>query len=346
MDWYSEEDLEGCECYIAQNTDEKTLMACASGGVFAAVANAFVEKGGVVFGAVYDDSLRVVHAAAEDTEGVEPMLGSKYAQSCLGGCFRSVEEFLRDGRDVLFSGTPCQVGGLKAYLGAKHVGTSAMDRLLCVDFVCHGVGSPMVLESYVAEERGAGFNVAAMNMRSKHHGYRNSSMELVSKTGKARYVSTRVDRFLGAFYSNCISRPSCHECAFKGVRRDSDLTIWDSWNAEAVLGRKPDNRGYTNVISRGEKGNKLLGIAAGTLDLYKVEFASIAPRNGGMMAISCKKNPLRDRFLSIVGDRGIRAATDEFLPVGLRDRARELAKALFWRLGLLDFISRGKKAAK
>ena len=346
MGWYREEDLEGYEFYIAQHIDDEFLEVCASGGVFAAIATAFVERGGVVFGAVYDNDLRVVHTSAESVDGVRAMMGSKYVQSFLGDCFRLVEGYLRDGKEVLFSGAPCQVAGLRSYLAAKCGSDSLTSKLFLIDFVCHGVGSPMVLESYVAEEKRKGFNIVSMNMRSKYRGYRNSSMELAGEAGKARHTSTRVDCFLGAFYSNCISRPACHECAFKGIRRPSDITIWDSWSAEMVLGRKPDNKGYTNVIARGERGEGLLFLAESQLALYKVDFASIAPRNGGMLTNSCKKSPLRDKYLAIVADRGIKAASNELLPIGPRDRVRELAKTLLWRVGMLDLIARGKRSIK
>ena len=344
--WFCEEDLIGCDFYIVQHTDVSVLSHCASGGAFAAVSSAFVSRGGVVFGAVYDDDMKVAHVSADSIEGVLPMSSSKYVQSDLGDCFKKVEAFLKAGKDVLFSGCPCQVAGLKSFLKVRRLDKSELDKLYCIDFVCHGVGSPRVLESYVGEYRNAGFDIDSMNMRSKHFGYRNSSMHLVAKNGKERYVSTRADRFLGAFFSNCISRPSCHACAFKGIQRPSDLTLWDSWNAEAVLDKKFDNSGYTNVISRGMHGRELLSLADGSLTIYEVAFSDIAPRNGGMLANSCAKSPARDRFLALVAEKGIETAATELLPFKLRDRFREFVKGVFWRLGLLDFASRIKRAMR
>lgn len=346
MDWFREEDLLGCSCYIAQHNDDEVLARCASGGAFAAIACSFVEDGGVVFGASYDSEMRVAHTAARSIDELRCMFGSKYAQSILGNSFSLVERYLRESMKVLFSGTPCQIAGLYAFLKARNIDEMKLENLFTVDFVCHGVGSPMVLESYVSEERASGHAIAAMNMRSKYHGYRNTTMELIEANGKVRHVSTRVDRYLGAFYSNCISRPSCHECVFKGVSRPSSITLWDSWNAEAVIGKKPDNKGYTNMIVRGEKGEKLLLPAKSVLSLTEVNFIDIAPRNGGMLAKSCESNVYRDQFLKTVCDKGLKAATDKLLPVGPRDYARELIKSILWRFGLLDIVSRGKRAMK
>ena len=346
VDWLHADDLEGCNFYIAQNYDDEVLANCASGGVFAAVATAFIEGGGVVFGAVYNDEMRVVHTAATSVDGIRRMQSSKYAQSSLGGCFRSVEQYLRSGERVLFSGTPCQIAGLYAFLAERRLTDDGLERLYAIDFVCHGVGSPMVLDSYVAEEREAGRTVVSLNMRSKYHGYRNSSMEIVAENGKVQHISTRVDRYLGAFYSNCISRPSCHECAFKGIRRPSAITLWDSWNAEEVIGKKPDNKGYTNMIVRGEKGERLLAPAKDMLFITDVSFSDIAPVNGGMLANSCKANDKRPQFLETVAAKGLKMATKELLPTGPRDYARELVKTMLWHLGILDIVSRGKRARK
>lgn len=346
VDWLHADDLVGCNCYIAQNYDEEVLANCASGGVFAAVATAFIEAGGVVFGAVYDDKMRVVHMAATSVDGIRRMQGSKYVQSSLGECFRSVEQYLRSGDRVLFSGAPCQIAGLYAFLSERRLADEELGRLYTIDFVCHGVGSPMVLDSYVAEEKEAGYTIASINMRSKYHGYRNSSMELVAENGKVQHISTKVDRYLGAFFSNCISRPSCHECAFKGIRRPSAITLWDSWNAEEVIGKKPDNKGYTNMIVRGEKGERLLAPAKAMLFITEVSFPDIAPVNGGMLANSCKANDKRHQFLNTVAAKGLKMATAELLPTGPRDYARELVKTMLWHLGLLDIVTRGKRAGK
>lgn len=346
MDWVREDDLKGYKFFIAQSNDPVVLAKCASGGAFAAIATAFIEKGGIVFGAVYDADFHVVHIAADDLDGMLGMLGSKYVQSDMGRCFEQAERYLREGRSVLFSGTPCQIAGLYSFLNAKRLSDSEMKKLFTIDFVCHGVGSPLVLESYILEEAKAGHVVSSMNMRSKFYGYRNGCMELVGKNGAARHISTRIDRYLGAFFSNCISRPSCYECVFKGVRRLSTITMWDSWNAESVIGKKPDNKGYTNMIVRGKKGELLLDYGASTLSLSEVEFSRIAPANGGMLANSCKKNGNRSQFLETVADSGLKFASELYFPIGPCDCMREIVKTLFWRLGILDFISRRKRAMK
>lgn len=134
------------EVLAVKNRNEVERMASSSGGVFIALAKTTIEKGGVVFGAVFDENWEVMHTYAETLDEVKPMMGSKYLQSRIGNSFRNAEKFLKEGREVLFTGTPCQVTGLHNYLRKDY------PNLLSVDFLCHGVPSPGVWRKYLDEE--------------------------------------------------------------------------------------------------------------------------------------------------------------------------------------------------
>lgn len=132
--------------YAAKNPNESVRMQSSSGGVFTMLAERIIDEDGVVFGACFDERWEVVHSYVETKEALAKFRGSKYVQSKIGSTYQQVEGFLKSGRKVLFSGTPCQIAGLKKYLRKEY------DNLLAVDFICHGVPSPGVFRTYLQEE--------------------------------------------------------------------------------------------------------------------------------------------------------------------------------------------------
>lgn len=137
------------EVLAVKNPNDEERMNSSSGGVFLPLAKEVINQGGVVFGAVYDESWEVHHVYAEKIEDVYPMMGSKYLQSKIENSFKDAEHFLKQGREVLFVGSPCQIAGLRTYLRNKEY-----PNLLAVDFLCHGVPSPGVWRRYLAETYG------------------------------------------------------------------------------------------------------------------------------------------------------------------------------------------------
>lgn len=134
------------EVLAVKNCNEAERMASSSGGVFIALAKEVLSQGGIVFGAIFDENWEVKHTYAETLEDVKPMMGSKYLQSRIGNCYQEAEKFLKEGRQVLFTGTPCQITGLHRFLRKTY------PNLLSVDILCHGVPSPGVWRKYLNEE--------------------------------------------------------------------------------------------------------------------------------------------------------------------------------------------------
>ena len=133
--------------YIAINPNEEIRLKSSSGGIFTLLAEKIIAEGGVVFGARFDENWDVVHAWTDTIEGLAPLCGSKYVQSRIGNTYNEAKDFLKQGRKVLFSGTPCQIAGLKKFLRKEYA------NLLTVDFICHGVPSPGVWRRYLSELR-------------------------------------------------------------------------------------------------------------------------------------------------------------------------------------------------
>ena len=138
-----EESQEPLSCYAAKNTDEEIRKQSSSGGIFTAIAERLIAEGGVVFGACFDNNWQVFHTCVETKQGLAAFRGSKYVQSQIGETFKQTESFLKEGRKVLFSGTPCQISGLNHYLRKEH------NNLLTIEVVCHGVPSPKIWREYL-----------------------------------------------------------------------------------------------------------------------------------------------------------------------------------------------------
>ena len=139
------EPVDANKVLAAKNRDDGERMASSSGGVFIALAKDVIRRGGVVFGAVFDERWEVKHTYAETLDGVRRMMGSKYVQSRVESSFRDAEKFLRAGREVMFVGMPCQIAGLRGYLHKDY------DGLLAVELLCHGAPSPGVWRKHLGE---------------------------------------------------------------------------------------------------------------------------------------------------------------------------------------------------
>lgn len=249
----------------AQIKDPALRRASSSGGVFTALARETLAKGGVVFGAAFGEGLRVEHVGAFNEEEIAPMRGSKYVQSDASDAIANAVSLL--GRDipVLFSGTPCQVDGLRAALGGRR-----SERLITVDFVCHGVPSPGVFASYIAElERTHGQRVAAYTFRDKRLGWKNFSSVATFEDG-SEHTGTQTDEpFLYGFLQNLYLRPACHGCTgLRGGRHPADITLADLWGAENLCPRQNDDTGLSLVLVNTERGKEALDACRKQLRLF------------------------------------------------------------------------------
>lgn len=244
------------KAYIIQHKDPEILKDSTSGGAFTAIAESVLEKGGVVFGAGYGENFRVIHKFAENSGELHSFRNSKYVQSDKGKSFSEAREFLREGRRVLFSGTPCEVEGLLKFLGSE----SESPLLLTVDVVCRAVPSPLVLNTYLNMIDGG--NVTGLRFRDKRkYGYLYS--QLVAERKNSRPVCEGIDTniYLRAFFSNVCDRPSCYSCKFRKRYRVNDFTLWDCWDASDFTkdsGKFTHNAGITRLLVHTQKGREIL----------------------------------------------------------------------------------------
>ena len=283
------------QVYAAKHIDDEIRMKSSSGGIFTLLAEQIIDKGGVVFGARFNENWEVVHDYTETKEGLAPFRGSKYVQSNIGNSYKQVEKFLKAGREVMFTGTPCQVAGLKKYLRKDY------ENLLTVDFVCHGVPSPMVWRKYLKEEIArqgdVGKNsvltsskvspvVTGVNFRDKSTGWKKFSFVLnfskASAEGEQNTVLSSVftdNAYMSAFLSNLSLRPSCYACPAKAGKSGSDVTIGDFWGIENVLVEFDDDKGVSLLFINNDK-------VANMIDQVRVkepiEYKSTLAANSGI----------------------------------------------------------------
>lgn len=236
--------------YAAINQNIETRENSSSGGVFYLLAEYVIEQGGVVFGARYDADWEVVHGYAEDLEGISAFMGSKYVQSRMGDAYREVRDFLKQGRLVLFSGTTCQVYGLKAYLGEFY------ENLIAVDLICHGVPSPKVWREYL-QLRANRRRIERISFRDKTEGWQLYSLRIDFEDGEQYRQTQKKDVFMQGFLQDIYLRPSCYHCRFRGEHRDTDITLADLWGCKATAPDMFDDKGTSLVLVQSERGAEI-----------------------------------------------------------------------------------------
>lgn len=281
--------------WAIKNPDETCRKNSSSGGLFSVLAHRILDQGGVVYGAAMNEKLQVVHCAAENLEQLASLRGSKYVASTPGNVFGEVRQQLVTNRLVLFSGTPCQVEGLLAFLGRPY------ENLYTVDLICHGVPAPKAWNAYCQYQQDVyGARITEVNFRSKTTGWKHFSMELHFEDGQIYRSAQRNDPYMHAFLDNLCLRPSCHVCAFKGEHRRSDITLADFWGIGTMLPEADDDGGVSLALVHTQKGSALLEQCGDSLWMSPVDAAEAICRNSAMTK-SVPAHHFRGYFFHLLG---------------------------------------------
>ena len=277
--------------YAAINKDEQVRMNSSSGGIFYLLAEKTISEGGVVFGARFDEDWQVVIDYAETMEGIKPFMGSKYVQARTANAYKDAEAFLKQGRKVLFTGSPCQIAGLHHYLRKEY------DNLTTVDFVCHGVPSPKVWQRYLDEVVTSGKQaINDVKFRNKSNGWKKFNFVLsYNQEEKTHSLCSwhQQNHYMRAFLSDMILRPSCHECRAKQGSSHSDITIADFWGINKEMPEMDDDKGTGLILVNSDKGFQSLDWGRLTNKESSIEVAS--KYNKGMSSLT-KPHPNRAKF--------------------------------------------------
>lgn len=238
----------------AVNSDESVRLASSSGGIFTLLAERTIDKGGVVFGAAFDENWDVKHICVDSKSELQKLRGSKYVQSIIGNCYKQAKAYLSAGKEVLFSGTPCQIAGLKRFLRKDY------HNLKTMDIVCHGTPSPLVWRKYL-DEVSSMYNIAQITdiqFRDKTEGWKNFSLSIKynDKEGVEKTFRETLNEniFMRCFLSNLCLRPSCYSCPARSGKSSSDITLADLWGAQQICPEIDDDKGLSLVLQRKECG--------------------------------------------------------------------------------------------
>lgn len=293
-------------CFAIKHPSRDIQLASSSGGAFSILAEYVLKQNGVVFGAAFNKEWGVEHKYIEHIEDLESLRMSKYVQSKIGISYQYVQSFLKDGRWVLFVGTPCQVHGLKLFLKKDY------ENLLTVDFVCHGVPSKAIWQKYLKSISVQNAFISKIQFRNKQYGWEKFSLVLhtnhvVSVDEKAKSgveTSTKIlsetrhkNPYLRGFIHDLYLRPSCYACKNKGFSSNSDLTVADFWGIKNTYPQLYDDAGVSCVTINSLNGSKFLEMAK--IQGIDVDFKQVLKFNPSFI-YSVKKPPFRNYFFKLI----------------------------------------------
>lgn len=238
---------EPISCYMLKMADDICAIS-SSGGAFTALSKAIFEADGVVFGAAMESDLSVHHRIAHNEAELASLRKSKYVQSDMGTTVQKVRQHLENGDAVLFVGCPCQIAGLKRYLGHPY------EKLWTVDVICHGVSSAQMLRESLAEMS----DVAAVDFRDKNYGWECLGMTVIRNDGSRHRLSYNESRYEQGFHPNITLRESCYDCKFCEFSRQGDISIGDFWNVEKYYPEVDRKNGVSSVVVNTLHGEMLI----------------------------------------------------------------------------------------
>lgn len=342
--------------YAARNKDEGIRRKSSSGGVFTLLAEKVIADGGVIFGARFDENWEVCHDYTETIEGLAAFRGSKYVQSRMGNSYQKADSFLKQGRKVLFSGTPCQIAGLRRYLNKEY------SNLLTVDFICHGVPSPKVWRKYLQEiiaRKGAtGKNsvlsslkfipvITDINFRDKSAGWKkfgfvlrgNSAFKADENSALSCYTFSEtwvsetldVNAYMCLFLTNICLRPSCHTCKFRSGKNHSDIKLADFWGVEVLYPEYFDDKGISWLLAMSPKGELLIDAVKDELLMNECDF-NIGMKYNSSFSTSCMEHPKRKDFFENMEENTIGSLVRNYCSMSVKTKCLRIVRYIIGKI--------------
>lgn len=262
-----------------------------SGGMFYSLASAVIVDNGVVYGAAFNTNMKLSHVRVTNVEELRKLCGSKYVQSDCSGIYKMVQNDLKVGTKVLFSGTPCQVSGLKKFLHKNY------DSLYTIDLICHGVPSPGIFSEWVTYcENLRKKRVVDFKTRDNRDGWDNRFRStLLYDNGKEEYNTMLSNLWNRIFFSELALRHSCSNCKFASIKRQGDITLGDFWGIENVCPESYHKGGVSLLQINTIKGQTLLDAIS---DNVRIAEASTTEKEHPNLYYPTHPNPQREQFMS------------------------------------------------
>jgi coenzyme F420-reducing hydrogenase beta subunit len=283
------------KAFACSNNDENIRLQSSSGGMFSLIAEYVLANDGVVFGAKFDQDFRVIHDFVQEKDKLQEFRGSKYVQSEIRDVYTKTKDFLDAGRWVLFTGTPCQIDGLKSFLGKP------FDYLFTADIICHGVPSPRVWLEYISyREKMARAKTKRIAFRRKDEGWKLFSVSFIFQNDTEYRQTFNNDPYMKAFLKNICLRSSCYVCGFKTLHRQSDITLADFWGIQNILPGMDDDKGTSLIIINSKKGQEIFEQVKKKMRYKEVDIEkALAYNTSAVKAVAY--NPKREKFFAELG---------------------------------------------
>lgn len=312
-----------CKYLYGYTKQDDIRRKSSSGGLFYELSQVILEDGGVVFGACYDKEMhQVVHKSTEETS-IENMLKSKYVESKLGDTYKKIETYLKDGKKVLFCGTPCQAAGL--YNLKEKKWSRYKNQLFILDFLCEGVPSYKIFQEYIKDsENKSEKEIETIEFRSKSYGWNVYCMKIQYKDGTSRIIPSFSDSYMHTFIMDLtMNRRSCYACPFR-EKKYSDVTIGDFWKVSNVDKSCVDNKGVSAIFVNSEAGNILIEKARKNLYIKELEDRDILQMEQHLdtSLYLDKRNNFYTEFLSNGYNSAIRKYSTYFQNRGIVDKLK------------------------
>lgn len=302
------------KAYAVQAKNLNIRKQSSSGGVFYLLAKYFIEKGGIVVGASFDSDFRVRHICIDKIVDINKVSGTKYVQSDVRNIWKKVKAYLEEKRLVLFTGTPCQIGALKAYLGKDY------ENLYTQDVVCHGVPSPMVWEKYLKYlEKKQKSKVENVLFRCKEPTWSRYSLKILFKNGSIYLKDHGIDLYFQAYLKNLSTRLSCEKCKFKGGYCEADITLGDLWGIKRICPDFDDEKGTSLVLLHTDNGKNMFQAIRSELK-YKDIILEDAIQSNPSIIKNITINPEQNRFLKDIKKRNIAKVIKKYCGLNVSSR--------------------------
>lgn len=291
--------------YAAINKERECLKVSSSGGIFPVIANKILNNNGVVFGCAWSEQLKAEHIFIEGHNDLTKLQGSKYVQSYIGNSYINAKEFLDSGREVLFTGTPCQIAGLNSFLNKEY------DNLITIDLICHGVPSQAFFDGYLNElSKSSKLKVVDFKFRDKKYGTR--------YIGKAEFENSKTKKFnpSSSYYYNYflkghIFRESCYTCPYACPQREGDFTLGDYWGIEKYHPKFESREGSSVILVNTQKAQFVIETIKEKLELIPSDFKK-ASANNGPLRKPTRKNSKRDEIFKLWRSGGSELVAEKF----------------------------------
>lgn len=244
--------LEQQKIYACHNNDVEEWVSSSSGGIFILLADYVKKRGGYIVGASYNSNMKVHHEVSDDEYIIKRFKGSKYVQSEIGKVYSQIKHFLRQDKYVLFTGTPCQVEGLKCYLHKDY------EKLITCDIICSDVPSPRAFRDYISFiEKKYSKRVVNINMKDKTAGWPYAKTRVYFEDGNNIFDTLDADLWINLWATELINRPSCENCRFTNYNRPGDVTIGDCWPVFHNKNAFSHPNGISQIMINSEKGQRV-----------------------------------------------------------------------------------------